>query len=129
MANKKNILLIGIDPFLIDFSSPEFAAFPGLTAEKVQTGMNDSIAQLNELGYAARLCWTDFGETAIDVLENFLKKEQFDGVLIGAGIRVPQKNFLLFERMINTIHEHATKARIAFNTNPKDSVVAVQRWV
>ncbi len=40
MTNKKTILLIGINPSLIDFTTSEFAAFPGLTAEKVEAGCN-----------------------------------------------------------------------------------------
>jgi len=129
MVNKKKVLIIGIDPHLIDFSSPEFAAFPGLTAEKVEAGIKGSLQQLNELGYSAELCWTDFGDTAMNVLQTHLKKESFDGVVIGAGIRVPENNFLLFEKMINQIHEYAPKARICFNTNPKDTIAAVQRWI
>jgi hypothetical protein len=129
MANKKKILIIGIDPFLIDFSSPEFAAFPGLTAEKVGAGIKGSISQLNQSGYEAELCWVDFGQTASTVLEMHLKQKQFDIVLIGAGIRVPEKNFLLFEKMINTIHEFSPVVRICFNTNPTDTIAAVQRWV
>ncbi|MES2133880.1 MAG: hypothetical protein V4506_16130 [Bacteroidota bacterium] len=129
MVNKKKVLIIGIDPHLIDFSSAEFAAFPGLTAEKVEAGIKGSLQQLNELGYSAELCWTDFGDTAMNVLQTHLKKESFDGVVIGAGIRVPGKNFLLFEKMINQIHEHAPKSRICFNTNPQDTIPAVQRWI
>jgi hypothetical protein len=129
MANKKKLLIVGIDPFLIDFSSPEFAAFPGLTPEKVEAGIKAAMQQLGELGYDAELCWTDFGQTAIPVLETHLKKQQFDGVLIGAGIRVPEKNFLLFEKMVNSIHELSSKAKIIFNTNPKDTIEAVQRWI
>ena len=129
MTNKKTILLIGIDPSLIDFTNPEFSAFPGLTAEKVEAGIKGSINKLIELGYDAQLCWTDFGQTAIDVLERHLKKEQFDCVLIGAGIRKPESNFLLFEKMINTIHEFAPKAKTCFNTNPTDTIEAVKRWL
>jgi hypothetical protein len=128
MATKKKILLVGIDPFLIDFSSPEFAAFPGLSAEKVAGGIKAAIQELNELGYDAEYCWTDFGQTAVAALESHLNKTQFDCVLIGAGIRIPEKNFQLFERMVNTIHKHAPAARISFNTNPRDTVEAVQRW-
>jgi hypothetical protein len=129
MQNKKTILAIGIDPKWLDFSSPEFAAMPGLTAEKVAMGINASINALNELGYEAELCWTDLGNTAIDVIKTHLQKRPFDGVLIGAGIRKPDSNFILFENMINAIHEYAPKARICFNTNPMDSVQAVQRWI
>jgi hypothetical protein len=125
----KKVLLVGIDPKLIDFSSPEFAAFPGMTAEKVEAGIKGAIHQLNEIGYDAQLCWTDFGQTAIQVLNECLKKERFDGVLIGAGIRKPDSNFLLFERMMNAIHESAPQAKFAFNTNPMDTIAAVQRWV
>ncbi|MGZ3904904.1 MAG: hypothetical protein ACXVC6_14485 [Bacteroidia bacterium] len=126
MENKK-VLIVGIDPFLIDFTSPEFAAFPGLTAQKVEMGIKGSISKLNEMGYEADLCWTDFGQTAANVLEKKIKQLAFDIVLIGAGIRVPEKNFLLFEELLNTIHEHAPKAKICFNTNPGDTIAAVER--
>ena len=129
MANKKNLLLIGIDPSLIDFTGPEFAAFPGLTAEKVEAGIKGSITQLMELGYETELCWTDFGQTASSVIEKHLQNKEYDGVLIGAGIRVPAANFLLFEKMINSIHEYAPQSKICFNTNPMDTIAAVQRWI
>jgi hypothetical protein len=129
MENKKTVLLIGIDPSLIDFTTPEFAAMPGLTAEKVEAGIKNSIVQLNEMGYDAHLCWTDFGETAIDVIKKQLQEKYFDCVLIGAGIRKPESNFIFFEKAINTIVEYSPNSKISFNTNPMDSIAAVQRWV
>lgn len=129
MSNKKSVLIIGIDPKWLDFSSPEFAAMPGLTAEKVSMGINASINALNEIGYDAELCWTDLGETAIDVIKTHLQKRVFDGVLIGAGIRKLDSAFILFEKMINVVHEQAPNAKICFNTNPMDTVESVQRWV
>ncbi len=126
---KKKILIIGIDPKLIDFTSPEYAAFPGLTAEKVEAGVKASQARLAELGYETDLCWVDFGATAVTVIDGKLKSKKFDGVLIGAGIRIPPTNFTLFEQVINIVHEKAAKAKIFFNTNPKDTVEAVQRWI
>lgn len=129
MANKKTLVLIGIDPSLIDFTSPEFAAFPGLTAEKVEAGIKGSINQLLELGYETELCWTDFGQTALCVIEKHLQSKKYDAVLIGAGIRIPGSNFMLFEKMINSIHEHAPQSKTCFNTNPQDTIAAVQRWI
>ncbi|MES2565556.1 MAG: hypothetical protein V4565_01740 [Bacteroidota bacterium] len=129
MEHKKTVLIIGIDPALIDFTSPEFAAVPGLTAEKVEVGIKGSISKLIELGYDAQLCWTDFGQTAMEVLARHLQKTPFDCVLIGAGIRKVESNFLLFEKMINTIHEFAPTAKVCFNTNPTDSIEAVKRWL
>lgn len=128
MSMKKKVLTIGIDPFLIDFNTPEFAAFPGLTAEKVAEGIKNAMDQLTDLGYETEICWTDFGETAETVVKAHLMKSQFDFVLIGAGIRIPPSNFLLFEKLINVIHLNAPSAKICFNTNPMDTVDAVQRW-
>lgn len=129
MSDKKSVLVIGIDPKWIDFSSPEFAAMPGLTAEKVSMGINGSVKALNEIGYDAELCWTDLGKTAIDVIKAHLHQKAFDCVLIGAGIRRADSNFELFENMINAVHAHAPGAKICFNTNPGDTVQAVQRWI
>ena len=58
-----------------------------------------------------------------------LKAEKFDCVLIGAGLRQPGERLLLFEKIINLVHELAPNARICFNTTPADSVDAVRRWV
>ena len=51
------------------------------------------------------------------------------GVLIGAGVRLPPSSFVLSEKLINVVHEHALGAEICFNTNPRDTVEAVQRWL
>jgi hypothetical protein len=48
--------------------------------------------------------------------------------MIGAGVRKDEEHFLLFERLINVIHECAPSSKIAFNTRPTDSDVAVRRW-
>lgn len=128
MSNKKSVLVIGIDPKWLDFSSPEFASMPGMNAEKVFMGITSSINALNDIGYDAELCWTDGGETAIEVLTTHLQKRDFDCILIGAGIRKLDSKFILFEKMINAVHEYAPKARICFNTNPMDTVESVQRW-
>jgi hypothetical protein len=64
MATPEHVLIVGLRPELIDFSSPEFSSFPGLNAEKVMEGLNASAASLIAQGYAATLCLTDFGDTA-----------------------------------------------------------------
>lgn len=126
--NSKKVLIVGIDPYIIDFSSPEFAAFPGLTAQKVEAGIKGAVAQLGEKGYAADICWMDMGPTAAGILEKKLQQQQYDSVLIGAGIRVPAHNFHLFEQLLNVVHLHAAGAHICFNTNPGDTIAAVERW-
>jgi hypothetical protein len=36
---------------------------------------------------------------------------------------------MLFERLVNAVHEHAPRARLCFNTRPDDTAEAVKRWV
>jgi hypothetical protein len=127
VTDKKSVLVIGLDPTLIDFSQPGYA--PGLDATKVLAGLKASEEELARLGYRVQVCLTDFGETAGAVVQHRLGKERFDCVLIGAGVRANPSNFLLFEKLINVVHEHAPQARICFNTLPSDTAAAVQRWL
>jgi hypothetical protein len=125
---RRSALIIGLDPALIDFSTPEFAAFPGMTAEKVMAGLTAGVEGMKPLGYDAQLCLTDFGQTAEAVVTAQLQRRQFDCILIGAGIRTAPSNFILFEKLINVVHKHAPRAKICFNTKPSDTLEALQRW-
>jgi hypothetical protein len=75
------------------------------------------------------MCLTDFGNTAGAVVESQLKQQRFDCILIGAGVRTNPSNFLLFEKLINVVHEHAPQARLCFNILPSDTAAAVRRWL
>ena len=127
MTHQKNVLVIGLDPTLIDFSKPGYA--PGMDARKVLAGLKSSEEELARLGYSAEMCLTDFGETAQAVVKSKLLEKQFACILIGAGVRANPSNFLLFEKLINVVHEHAPQARLCFNTIPSDTAAAVQRWL
>jgi hypothetical protein len=128
-TERKSVVIIGLDPWLIDFSSPDFSAFPGLTAEKVLAGITSAEEGLKALGYDAQHCLIDFGQTAEAVVTAELQKQQFDCILIGAGVRAVPSNFILFEKLINVVHEHASNSKICFNTNPSDTLDALQRWI
>jgi hypothetical protein len=127
MADKKSVLVIGLDPALIDFSRPGYA--PGMDAMKVLAGLKSSEDELAHLGYSVQMCLTDFGETAEAVVQGQLKQKQFDCILIGAGLRANPSNFILFEKLINVVHKHAPQAKICFNTMPSDTADAVKRWL
>ena len=127
MAGEKSVLVIGLDPTLIDFSQPGYA--PGMDATKVFAGLKASEEELTGLGYSVQMCLTDFGETAEAVVQGRLEQRRFDCVLIGAGVRANPSNLLLFEKLINVVHEHAPQAKICFNTLPSDTAAAVQRWL
>ena len=128
MTDEKSVLVIGLDPTLIDFSDPDFAD-TGMNTTKVLAGLKSSEDELIRLGYSVQRCLTDFGETAEAVVRSQLEQKQFDCVLIGAGIRTIPGNFILFEKLINAVHEGAPQAKLCFNTKPTDTVEAVERWL
>ena len=123
-----SVAMIGLEPTLIDFSNPAYAAYPGMTAAKVQAGLDADVEKLNTLGYAAELCLVDLGETAESVLRQRLQSRTFDCILVGAGVRLVAQSTPLFEKLINVVHECAPRSKLCFNTGPTDSAQAVQRW-
>ena len=125
---KTSVIMIGLEPTLIDFSRPAYAAFPGLNAAKIQAGLDAAVAALNDLGYAAELCVVDFGETAEAILRERFANRSFDVVMIGAGVRMIAENTPLFEKLINVAHTCCGSAKLCFNTGPTDSADAVRRW-
>ena len=130
MSEKKTVLVIGLEPTLIDFSHADYASTGlGLDATKVRAGLKSSEDELTRLGYSVQMCLTDFGETAEAVVRSQLEQKQVDCVLIGAGVRTIPSNFLLFEKLVNVVHEHAPHAKICFNTKPSDTAEAVRRWL
>src|SRR6185369_4835948 len=98
-------------------------------ADKIQAALDADEARLKGLGYEAEMCLTDLGSTADEVVESHLQRKHFDCIVIGAGIRTISKHFILFEKLLNVVHEHAPKAKICFNTKPSDTAEAVQRWI
>ena len=127
MTDKKGVLVIGLDPALIDFSQPGYA--PGMDATKVLAGIKSSENELTRLGCSVQTCLTDFGQTAATVVQIQLEQNHFDCILIGAGVRTNPSNLLLFEKLINVVHEHAPRAKLCFNTMPSDTAEAVKRWL
>ena len=127
MPDAKTVLVIGLDPALIDFSKPGYP--PGMDAAKVMAGIKASEDELTRLGYDVETCYTDFGATAEAVVEKRLKRKRYDCVMIGAGVRTVPDNFLLFEKLVNVVHRHAPQAKICFNTLPSDTAAAVKRWI
>jgi hypothetical protein len=125
--NMKKILVIGIDPKTIDFSNPDLV--PGLTVEKIEMGMKAEKEKLHDLGFETEFFLFDLKETDVSKLKTFLKTKRYNGIVVGAGIRVPQNTFILFEKIINAIHEYAPGSKIMFNTLPTNTAEAIQRWL
>jgi hypothetical protein len=124
MASRAKLLLIGLDPSVVDYSR-----VPGLTPEKLQKALESDISKLNAEGYEASICFIDHGDTAEATVASALASGGYHCILIGAGVRADPNEFLLFEKLINLIHSQASSAKICFNTGPSDSADAFKRWV
>ena len=122
--SKKAILAIGLDPAFADFSQS-----PGLTPELMRHYIDAQIEAVRALGFDAVSCLVDPDRSPEASVTEVLAARTFDCVMIGAGLRQPPEQLLLFERILNLVHALAPGARIAFNTNPADSAEAVQRWL
>jgi len=125
MAHEKKVLMLGLDPKVVDYSHLAVK----LDEPTLRAGLAADEKRLRELGYDAKWLLLDRGETAEAVVATALKEKTFDCVLIGAGIRTIPPMFLLFEKLINVVHEGAPRAKLCFNTVPEDSAASVQRWV
>ena len=124
MIGKKKVALVGWNPDVVDYTK-----WPELTPEKLRAALEGDRDKLISLGYEADWLYIDIADTAYYVVADALKHKSYDCVLIGAGVRVDQDHFLVFERLVNAVHHHAPQASICFNTNPSDTAEAVQRWV
>ena len=124
MTNKK-VLLIGIDPKLID---PNLSTATGWDANRVRAAAQDTNKRMMDLGYEVQGCLVDLGETAESVVSDTLSREKFDYIMVGAGVRMLPQHTVMFEKIVNTIHQKAPpSSKICFNTNPADTVEAVLR--
>jgi hypothetical protein len=125
MTRDKKVLMIGLDPKFVDYSHLAVK----LDEPTLRAGLAADEKRLQDLGYDARWLLIDRGETAEAVVAAAFKEKTVDCVLIGAGSRTVPPLFILFEKLLNLVHEKAPHAKICFNTVPEDTEVSVQRWV
>jgi hypothetical protein len=121
------LLLVGYDPDTVDYSDP--ALPPGMNAEKIHAGVALALKQMKDRGWQGDLCFIRRDETAVRTVERQLASANYDCVVIGAGVRLPPKDLVLFEAVVNAVHRGAPAAAIAFNTRPEDSADAAARWL
>jgi hypothetical protein len=121
------VLFVGQAPDTVDYSDP--ALPPGLSAEKIQAGIDLAAAKIAERGWIADLCMIPPDAAGIAILEKQLAGATYDCVVIGGGMRLPPKGLLLFEKVVNAVHKGAAGSALAFNTNPADTAEAAARWL
>src|SRR5215831_8804103 len=120
----KRVLAIGIEP-----GSADYNAFPQLTPELVRNYIDAQLLRLRDCGFEVTSCLIDLDETAEAAVTAALRDERFHCIVIGAGLREPKERLLLFEKVLNLVHQLAPGAAICFNTTPADTAEAVRRWI
>lgn len=122
---RKHVLLIGLKPGAVDF-----ADFPGMNERVLVEGLRSAIDAVDAAGFDAEWCLIDaVWDTAREKIAASLAARPPVAVMIGAGVRTAPAHFLLFERILNLVHEAAPGARLCFNTSPPTTLDAVLRWV
>ena len=121
------ILFVGQKPETVDFSDP--ALPPGFDAAKINAGIAVAMAKIAERGWQGDQCMIAPDASGVAMLEKQLRAASYDGVVIGAGLRLPPKSLALFEKVVNTAHRAAPGAAIAFNTRPEDTAEAAARQI
>ena len=121
------VLLLGLQPEAVDYSDP--ALPPGMDAKKIQAGIELGLKQMTDRGWQADACLIQPDATGGPTVERLLVATTYDCVVIGAGVRLPPKNLLLFESIVNAVHTAAPNTSIAFNTVPQDSADAAAHWL
>ncbi len=121
------VLFVGQTPETVDYSDP--ALPPGLSAEKIQAGIDVAAGKMAERGWVGDICNIPPDDSGIAMLEKQLASATYDCIVIGAGLRLPPKGLLMFEKVVNAIHKGAPASAIAFNTRPEDTAEAAGRWL
>lgn len=116
------VLVIGLDPFRVPGPWD-----PAPVVDAVAVGM----ARFADAGVGVESCL--FGLDGSDDIEavvtEALGSRPWEVVVVGGGIRKPEDQLDLFERVVNLVRRHAPGAAIAFNSSPSDTFDAAARWL
>ncbi|MDB5680683.1 MAG: hypothetical protein JWO16_488 [Sphingomonas bacterium] len=119
------ILLVGIDPDLVDFSDP--AVPPGMNADMIRRGIRTALEEMTTAGHEPHHLYIPVDPAGVHVLSDKLAGEPFDCVVVGGGVRIPPSNLLLFEAVLNTIVRAVLRPPIALVAHPGEAAAAVAR--
>lgn len=116
------VLVIGLDPYRVPGPWD-----PKPVADAIEAGM----ARFAEHGVGAESCLfgLDGSDDVEAVIAAALCARPWECVVIGGGVRKPDDQLELFERVVNLVRRHAPDAAIAFNATPTDTFDAAARWV
>jgi hypothetical protein len=121
-AYEPRVLVIGLDPYRVPGPWD-----PAPVADAIAAGM----ARFADAGVGVESCLFGLdGSDDIDaVVAEALDSRPWEVVVVGGGVRKPEDQLDLFERIVNLVHRHAPGAAIAFNSLPGDTFDAAARWL
>lgn len=112
------MLVLGLDPRTV----------PGYDPEPVLAAIERGQQRFVERGISCRLGLVPLDD-AEERIADLLRREPYECVVIGGGIRKAEELVGLFEVVVNLVRRLAPQAAIAFTTGPDDSADAAARWL
>jgi hypothetical protein len=120
------VLSIGLHPRSLDFSTMPEGVDEASLSERIERGN----AALRDAGFNFVPCLVDASPDAAEqVIRDHLQDAQFGLAMVGGGIRMVPEHTLLFERIVNVLHEVSPGIRLCFNITPDNTVDALRRWI
>jgi hypothetical protein len=116
------VLTIGLHPRAVDDNLVPEAAL----AARIESA-NRSV---REAGFDAVSCLIGTSpDEAESTIRDRLASDSFGLAMIGAGVRLQPECTVLFERIINVLHDAAPGIRLCFNTSPETTIDALHRGI
>ena len=75
------------------------------------------------------MCLVPLDDSAEGTIVEHLRREPWECVVVGGGLRKDEELLELFEVVVNLVRRHAPQAAIAFNSTPVDCADAAARWL
>lgn len=113
------VLILGWDPRTV----------PGYDPAPVLAAIERGTRRFEERGLSYHLGLLPFDDSAEERAVELLRREPYECVVIGGGIRKEEELLGFFEVVVNLVRRHAPQAAIAFDSTPDDLVDAAQRWL
>lgn len=120
---QRHLLLIGIDPSVIDFSP-----WPGQDADALRARIAAADAALRADGFDVTPCIvTGDADAAEAVVRARLADHAYDVIELGSGMRTSHEYTAVFERVVNTVVTVQPGVPLCFNDSPETTLDAVRR--
>ena len=127
MASRRSIFAVGLaDPAPVGPRSVQDAV---ATSEELRQKVMEGLKKAQDAGYDLEVLQIHLDNipAALKEVKDKLKSKQWDGFIIGFGIRGTAEYTDVFEKLVNAGREIVPGAKLGFNTRPDDLFECVVR--